>query len=432
MNLLTVAQENWSRKNFNERESVALEREWICQGRTAQQPPHGEWQTWLILGGRGSGKTRIGAEWVNGVAQNYRPFATRGSCNIALVGETLADVREVMIDGPSGIMKVSRAERPRYEMTRRRLVWSNGATASMFSSEDPDSLRGPQFDAAWCDEIAKWKHVQETWDMLQFGLRLGLNPRQVVTTTPRPLPLLKNMLADPAIRVRRMKMQENAANLAPGFVKHVNGLYGGTRLGRQELDGELIEESPDALWSRLMMENVFSSDVPELKRIVVAIDPPASATKKSDACGIVAAGLDENGMAWVLADESFAPAKPHEWARRAIALFHRLEADLIIAEVNQGGDMVAAVIAAEDDSVPVRSVRANRGKALRAEPIAALYEQGRVRHAARFPLLEDEMCDFAHNGLSNGRSPDRVDALVWALSDLLRRRDGSPRIRVVG
>ena len=417
---------------MNDRESDAVDREWLIKGRETQLPPRSEWQTWLILGGRGSGKTRMGAEWVNGMALYLKPFTTTRSCNIALVGETLADVREVMIDGPSGIMSVSRAERPRYEMTRRRLVWTSGATASMFSSEDPDSLRGPQFDAAWCDELCKWKNVQETWDMLQFGLRLGMMPRQVITTTPRPLPLLKSMLADPAIRVRRMKMQENAANLAPGFVKHVNGLYGGTRLGRQELDGELIEESPDALWSRLMMEDVFSSDVPELKRIVVAIDPPATATKKSDACGIVAAGLDENGVAWVLADESFAPAKPHEWARRAIALFHRLEADLIIAEVNQGGDMVAAVIAAEDDSVPVRAVRANRGKALRAEPIAALYEQGRVRHAARFPLLEDEMCDFAHNGLSNGRSPDRVDALVWALNDLFGRRENRPRVRVVG
>jgi phage terminase large subunit-like protein len=417
---------------LNDRESDAVDREWLIKGRETQLPPRSEWQTWLILGNRGSGKTRMGAEWVNGMALYLKPFTTTRSCNIALVGETLADVREVMIDGPSGIMSVSRAERPRYEMTRRRLVWTSCATASMFSSEDPDSLRGPQFDAAWCDELCKWKNVQETWDMLQFGLRLGMMPRQVITTTPRPLPLLKSMLADPAIRVRRMKMQENAANLAPGFVKHVNGLYGGTRLGRQELDGELIEESPDALWSRLMMEDVFSSDVPELKRIVVAIDPPATATKKSDACGIVAAGLDESGVAWVLADESFAPAKPHEWARRAIALFHRLEADLIIAEVNQGGDMVAAVIAAEDDSVPVRSVRANRGKALRAEPIAALYEQGRVRHAARFPLLEDEMCDFAHNGLSNGRSPDRVDALVWALNDLFGRRENRPRVRVVG
>lgn len=397
-----------------------------------QLPPESDWHTWLILGGRGSGKTRMGAEWVNGMVHALPLFAGTKSCNIALVGETLADVREVMIDGPSGIMSVSRAERPRYEMTRRRLVWRSGATASMFSSEDPDSLRGPQFDAAWCDEMGKWKNVQATWDMLQFGLRLGSNPKQVITTTPRPLPLLKKLLADPSIPVSRMKTQENADHLAPGFVQHVSGLYGNTRLGRQELDGELIEESEGALWSRLMMETVFCPDVPQLKRVVIAIDPPASATKKSDACGIVAAGLDADGMAWVLADESFAPAKPHEWARRAIALYHRLEADLIIAEVNQGGDMVAAVIAAEDCEVPVRKVRANRGKALRAEPIAALYEQGRVRHAARFPALEDEMCDFSHTGLSSGRSPDRVDALVWALNDLFGRRESRPRIRVVG
>ena len=267
--------------------------------------------------------------------------------------------------------------------------------------------------------------------MLQFGLRLGTKPRQVITTTPRPLPLLKAMIADPAIPVWRMRTEENAANLAPGFIDHVSELYGGTRLGRQELDGELIEDNPDALWSRPLLEKIHCPDVPDLKRIVVAIDPPASANKKSDACGIVAAGLDGAGIAWVLADASLAPAKPHEWARRAIALFHRLEADLIIAEVNQGGDMVAAVIAAEDAAVPVRSVRANRGKALRAEPIAALYEQGRVRHAGRFRQLEDEMCDFTASGLSSGRSPDRVDALVWALGDLFRRRDGSPRVRVV-
>ncbi|WP_354346716.1 DNA-packaging protein [Phyllobacterium ifriqiyense] len=414
------------------REMLAAHPEWLFQGRTTQQPPRTDWHTWLILGGRGSGKTRMGAEWVNGMALGFAPFDTSKSMHIALVGETLADVREVMIDGPSGIMSVSRAERPRFEMTRRRLLWNSGATASMFSSEDPESLRGPQFDAGWGDELAKWKNVQATWDMLQFGLRLGRNPKQVITTTPKPLPLLKRMLADPSIPVRRMKMCENAEFLAPGFVKHISGLYGDTRLGRQELDGELIEESEGALWSRLMMEEVFCPDVPELKRIVIAIDPPASATKKSDACGIVAAGLDEKGIGWVLADESFAPAKPHEWARRAIALYYRLEADLLIAEINQGGDMVSAVIAAEDMNVPVKPVRANRGKAVRAEPVAALYEQSRVRHAARFPLLEDEMCDFSHTGLSNGRSPDRVDALVWALSDLFGRRDNRPRVRVVG
>jgi len=404
----------------------------MLQGRLTQQPPRCEWHTWLILGGRGSGKTRMGAEWVNGIVHALPPFATLKAGNVALVGETLADVREIMVDGPSGIIAASRIERPRFEATRRRLVWPNGAIASMFSSEDPDSLRGPQFSAAWCDEVAKWRNVQETWDMLQFGLRLGASPRQVVTTTPRPIALLKALIADPSVPVWRMKTAENASNLAQGFVKHVNDLYGGTRLGRQELDGELIEDNPEALWSRSQMDEVYCPDVPELRRIVVAVDPPASATKRSDACGIVAAGLDAAGIAWVLTDASFAPAKPHQWARRAISLFRTLEADIVIAEVNQGGDMVAAVIAAEDATVPVRAVRANRGKAVRAEPIAALYEQGRVRHAGRFPQLEDEMCDFSPTGLSTGRSPDRVDALVWALGDLMQRRDGVPRIRVVG
>ncbi|WP_244642529.1 DNA-packaging protein [Phyllobacterium sp. 628] len=401
-------------------------------GRPSQQPPRDNWRTWLILGGRGSGKTRAGAEWVNSLVRGFPPFEPKETLNIALVGETLADVREVMIDGPSGIMAVSRLERPRFEATRRRLVWASGATAAMFSSEDPDSLRGPQFDAAWCDELAKWKNVQATWDMLQFGLRLGESPKLVVTTTPKPIALLKALMADETVLTQRMATSENQANLAPSFMVHVKKLYGGTRLGRQELDGELIEDRRDALWSRQMMEEIYSADVPELKRIVVAIDPPASATKKSDACGIVAAGLDAKGFGWVLADESFAPAKPIQWARRTIALFYRLEADLIIAEINQGGDMVPAVIAAEDPTVPVRGVRANRGKALRAEPIAALYEQGRVRHAGRFAALEDEMCDFTHAGLSSGRSPDRVDALVWALSELMLKTDANPRIRVLG
>ncbi|MBA8876693.1 phage terminase large subunit-like protein [Phyllobacterium myrsinacearum] len=432
MNLPSAARMNWCIDNLSPLQIQALTREWMFQGRASQQPPHKDWRTWLILGGRGSGKTRAGAEWVNSIVQGFPPFRPRKLLSIALVGETLNDVREVMIDGPSGIMAVSRTERPRFETTRRRLVWANGATAAMFSSEDPDSLRGPQFDAAWGDELAKWKHAQETWDMLQFGLRLGENPKQVVTTTPKPIALLKALMSDDAVLVNRMRTAENEANLAQSFLTHVNKLYGGTRLGRQELNGELIEERRDALWSRSMMEQIHRGDVPEMQRIVVAIDPPASATRKSDACGIVAAGLDAEGTGWVLADESFAPAKPIQWARCAVALFHRLEADLVVAEINQGGDMVAAVIAAEDNTVPVRGVRANRGKALRAEPIAALYEQGRIRHAGRFPALEDEMCDFTHAGLSNGRSPDRVDALVWALSELMLKKEIIPRIRVVG
>lgn len=369
---------------------------------------------------------------MSGLALGLPPFAAGPVAHIALVGETLGDVREVMIEGPSGIMTVSRAARPRLEVTRRRLVWdATGAVASMFSSEDPESLRGPQFGAAWADEFAKWKNLETTWDMLQFGLRLGEAPRQLVTTTPRPLPLVKRLLADPAVPVTRMKTAENAENLAPGFVEAIAERYGGTRLGRQELDGELIEDRPDALWSRALIEAVATDAHPELARIVVAVDPPASAHGKSDACGIVAAGIDGEGFGWVIADASFGPARPHEWARRAVALYHRLQADRIVAEVNQGGDMVAAVIAGEDPGVPVRKARAQRGKWLRAEPVAALYERGRVRHAGRFPELEDEMCDFGPGGLSSGRSPDRLDALVWALTDLMLT-GGSPRVRAIG
>lgn len=411
---------------------MAAECEWLIEARDAQLPPSGDWRVWLILGGRGSGKTRAGAEWVSGMALGLAPFATRACGHIALVGETFADAREVMVDGPSGILSVSRASRPRYETARRRLLWDNGAVASLYSSEDPDGLRGPQFDAAWCDELAKWKNPQATWDMLQFGLRLGDFPRQVVTTTPRAVPLLKTLMTDHSVAMTHMRTSENASNLADGFMQAINQRYAGTRLGRQELDGELIEERAGALWSRERIEQCFEPEAPQLVRILVAVDPPASSGKSSDACGIVVAGIDENGIGHVLADESMSMAKPHQWARRAIALYHSFEADAILAEVNQGGEMVAAVLSAEDASVPVLMRRASRGKWLRAEPVAALYEQDRVRHAGRFPALEDEMCDFAPEGLSSGRSPDRLDALVWALGELMLSADRKPRIRRFG
>ncbi|HVW57162.1 MAG TPA: terminase family protein [Rhizobiaceae bacterium] len=384
---------------------------------------------WLVVGGRGSGKTRLGAEWVNAIVRGLPPFATRRHGRIALVGETLADAREVMIEGVSGIAATARGERPRYEATRRRLLWENGAVAQVFSSEDPESLRGPQFEAAWCDELAKWKHAEECFDMLQFGLRLGENPRQIVTTTPKPVPLLRRLLEDPAVVVTHMRTAENAGNLARPFLEAMEKRYARTRLGRQELDGELIEERPDALWSRTMLEKAASMPHGMLQRIVVAVDPPASANRSSDACGIVAAGLDRAGNVVVLADASIRTAKPRAWASAAVTLYHRLEADCIVAEVNQGGDMVTAVLATVDPAVPVRARRAHRGKWLRAEPVAALYEQGRVAHAARFPELEDEMCDFGPDGLSNGRSPDRLDALVWAVGELLLGGKGEPRVR---
>jgi phage terminase large subunit-like protein len=430
LNSLKRTQDGWSLREIGVGKAEPLIGEWIERAHREQYRPYADIATDLVIGGRGSGKTRLGAEWVNGLVGGLRPFANWRHFRIALIGESLADVREVMVDGPSGIRTIARAERPRFEPSRRRLVWeTSGAVAQVFSSEDPESLRGPQFEAAWLDEFAKWKNVEACWDMLQFGLRLGQLPRQLITTTPRPLPLLKKLIADARVRVTRLKTEHNAQNLAPGFLRAVRDRYQGTRLGRQELDGELVEEREDALWSRDMMESAALDDLPELRRIVVAVDPPAGSRKTSDACGIVAAGLDHEGRAVVLADATVKAARPQDWAGAAVGLYHRLEADCIVAEVNQGGDMVAAVIRTVDAAVPVRQVRATRAKWLRAEPVAALYAQGRVRHAARLSALEDEMCDFGADGLSGGHSPDRVDALVWAITELMAAGRAEPRIR---
>lgn len=350
---------------------------------------------------------------------------------IALIGETEHDVREVMVEGVSGILAVHDwRERPIWIPSRRRLEWpATGAVAQIFSAEDPESLRGPQFAAAWCDELAKWRYAESTFDMLQFGLRLGERPRQVITTTPRPIALLKRLIADPRTAVTRAGTVANARHLSPAFFDTVVARYARTRLGRQELDGELIEERADALWSRGAIENCRVTAAPPLMRIVVAVDPPASAGKGADACGLVAAGRAESGQIFVIADETAGGLSPAAWSRKAIALWRRLSADALVVEVNQGGDMVRAVIGDADLTVPIVAVRAHKGKWLRAEPVAALYKQGRVKHAGVFAALEDEMCDFGLDGLSSGRSPDRLDALVWAVTALtFGARDG-PRVR---
>ena len=304
--------------------------------------------------------------------------------------------------------------------------------AHAFSAEDPESLRGPQFDAAWCDEFAKWRHAEETFDMLQFGLRLGLRPRQLITTTPRPIALLKRLLADPRTAVTRAATQANASHLSPAFLDEVIGRYAGTRMGRQEIDGEIIEDRPEALWSRALIEAARVAKAPPLARIVVDIDPPASSRTGADACGIVAAGRAEDGTIYVLADATAGGLPPAGWAARAIALYRRLQADTLVADVNQGGDMVRAVIREVDPSAALKCVHATRGKYLRAEPIAAMYAQGRVKHVDP-PLaeLEDEMCDFGLSGLSSGGSPDRLDALVWAVTELARPVWQGPWIRVL-
>ena len=395
---------------------------WHFTHRDAQRPPPGGWRVWLLMGGRGSGKTRAGAEWVHAMA------LARPESRIALVAETLGDAREVMIDGVSGICRIAGRLRPEFEASRRRLVWPNGSIGQIFSSEDPESLRGPQFHFGWCDELGKWKHAQETWDMLQFGLRLGDDPRVLVTTTPRPVPLLRALAGDPATAVRRIATADNAKNLSPGFLTAMADRYGGTRLGRHELDGELIADREDALWNRARLEAIRLRQPGPLSRIVVAVDPPATASAAS-VCGVVVAGLDGGGRAVVLADCSVTGASPAGWAGAVVRAFRRFDADRVVAEVNQGGDMVTAMLRSVDANLPVSTVRATRGKFLRAEPVAALYEQGRVVHAGAFAELEDQMCDFGPDGLSSGRSPDRLDALVWALTALVIDRQGEPRVR---
>jgi len=365
-----------------------------------------------LLGGRGAGKTRAGAEWIRAHA--------RAPIRIALVGETLADVRDVMIEGPSGLQAIAPpAERPTWIASKRLLEWPSGARALAFSSEDPDALRGHQMHVAWADEFAKWRHVEETWDMLQFGLRLGDLPRQVITTTPRPIPALKRLMADDMTRISRAGTSANATNLAPGFLAAITRRYQGTRLGRQELDAEILEDNPRALWQRAAIEAARVPAQPPLARIVVAVDPPASSSARADECGIVVAGRAENGHGYVTADRSMGGLSPARWARRVADAYHAYEADRVVAEANQGGEMVEAVLRQVDPALPVRLVRATRGKAVRAEPVAALYEQGRVHHCGAFTRLEDQLCEFDPTDPARTGSPDRLDALVWALTDLL-------------
>ena len=407
---------------------AAMARDWRFLAREQQWPPEGAWRQWLMLGGRGSGKTRAGAEWIEAFARAH-PEA-----RIALVGETYSDVREVMIEGPAGLLAVGSARHPspRHEPSRRRIVWPNGAQALAFSSEDPEALRGPQFHAAWCDELAKWRNAEATWDMLQFGLRLGDDPRQVVTTTPRAVPLLERLIEDAETTTTRMRTRDNAGNLAASFLRSVERRYGGSALGRQELGGEMLAAREDALWTRATLDASRLSCPPPLGRTVVAVDPAVTGRRTSDATGIVVAAKAEDGRVVVLRDCTVRGRSPAAWAARVADLWREHAADCVIAEVNQGGDMVADLIRAADPDVPVRPVRATRSKWTRAEPVAALYERGRVAHLGTHRELEDEMVRFGPDGLDGGRSPDRVDALVWAVTALALGERAAPRVRAFG
>jgi len=401
--------------------------DWPSWAQPGQRPPAGAWRTWLLLAGRGYGKTRAGAEWVRGLAE------ADGTLRIALVSATLAEARSIMVEGESGLLAIApRGKRPRWEASKNRLVWRNGAQAMLYSGESPDGLRGPQHHFAWCDELAKWAYGQATWDNLQMGLRLGGQPRAVVTTTPRPLALVRALIADPGVIVTRGTMRDNHF-LSPAFVASMQGAYGGTRLGRQELDGELITDTPGALWTRDRLDVCRVRTCPELRRIVVAVDPPAGIGR--DACGVVVAGLIADGRSqgepvWatrraiVIEDASVHGATPEGWARAVADAVARHKADRVVAESNQGGVMVASVLRAAGLALPVKLVHATRGKVARAEPVAALYEAGRISHLGSFPELEDELCGLMTGGgytpgnASRG-SPDRADALVYALTELL-------------
>ncbi len=389
-----------------------------------QLPPEGDWKSWVIMGGRGAGKTRAGAEWVRAQVEGATPGAPGRARRVALVSETLDQARDVMVFGESGILASSPPDRrPEWEAGRRRLVWPNGATAQLYSAHEPEALRGPQFDAAWVDELAKWKKAEECWDMLQFALRLGPHPQQVVTTTPRNVAVLKRLLRQSSTVTTHAPTDANRAYLAESFLAEVQARYGGTRLGRQELEGLLLEDVEGALWSAGLLERCRAEAAPALSRIVVAVDPAVTAGAASDECGIVVAGVVAEGpvtdwRAYVLEDASVRGG-PLDWARAAIAAMRRHGAERLVAEVNQGGDLVESVIRQVDPLVPFRALRAGRGKGLRAEPVAALYEQGRVSHLRGLGLLEEQMCRMTVAGYDGRGSPDRLDALVWAIHELM-------------
>lgn len=388
---------------------------WRSKARPSQLPPEGDWNGWLIKAGRGYGKTWVGANWTNELAE------TGAAGRIALVAPTAADARDTMVEGQSGILATAPPWfRPVYEPSKRRVIWPNGAVATTFSSEEADRLRGPAFHAAWCDELGAWNDARMVWDMLQFGLRDGQHPRWLVTTTPKPIKLLKELLSRPDVVVTSGSTFENRDNLAPTFLAAIEQRYAGTRLGRQELEAELLTDAPGALWHLDWLDRDRVRVAPEMRRIVVAVDPAVSNHEGSDETGIIVAGRDGAGHGYVLEDLSGKYA-PHEWAAKAVGAYRKWNADRIVAEINNGGAMVESTLRMIDPNVSYREVHATRGKVLRAEPVSALYEQGRIHHVGGFAKLEDQMVEFTSDfSRSNaGYSPDRVDALVWAMTELV-------------
>jgi phage terminase large subunit-like protein len=402
-------------------ELAALEFEWRFWARPDQLPPDGGWRTWLFLAGRGAGKTRAAAEHIRNEVETGRHRL------IAIVGPTASAIRRDMVEGSSGLLAIAPPWcRPEYQPSSLRIVWPNGAVAHLLSAEEPDRIRGLNADLAWADELSSWANQQSVWDMLMLALRLpgpkGDAPRVVVSTTPKPSPLLKAIIASPTTVVTRAKTADNAANLDQSTLAYLHDKYGGTRLGRQEMDAELLDDAEGALWTRKLIDEcrVGRGFAPEMQRIVVAVDPPGASHKGSAECGIIIAGIGRDRHGYILADLSDRMS-PEQWARRAVDAYHGYKADRIVVEQNYGGAMVESTIRAIEPGLPIKMVVASRGKLLRAEPIAALYEQHRVHHVGEFPALEDQMTGW--DPAESGPSPDRVDGLVWACTDLMTQHN---------
>ncbi|MBL9029604.1 MAG: DNA-packaging protein [Caedimonas sp.] len=401
-------------QELNDRAGLEKKYRWEINARPSQRLPQGEWHTWFVLAGRGFGKTRTGAETI-------RQWVHQGQYRrIALVANTESDARDVMVEGESGLLAVHPdRERPLFEPSKRQLRWKNGAVATIYSAENHEKLRGPQFDCAWVDELAKFRMAEKIWEQLHFSLRLGVYPKTIVTTTPRPLPLLRKLLAEEhqGVVVTRGNTFENVNNLSPAFIASVKGKYEGTRVGLQELYGEILDAREGALWTYEILDRQRTSEVPRLARIIVAIDPAVTHHEKSDETGIIVAGLSDKSIAYVLEDLS-GKYSPAAWARIAVEAYHRWKADRLVAEVNKGGDLVEKVIRSVDASISYKGLHASRGKMTRAEPVAALYEQGKVFHVQKgLEILETQLCSYS--AMTGQKSPDRLDALVWALTELV-------------
>jgi phage terminase large subunit-like protein len=395
--------------NLTDEQAYYLQHDWQILARPAQRIPLGNWFCWLLRSGRGYGKTRTGSETViQWAQQSFSP--------IALVGQTKADVRDTMVEiGSSSILKVAPPWfKPIYESSKRRLVFPNGSICVIYSGDEPDQLRGPQHQKAWVDELAKFKYPVETWDNLEMGLRIGKNPQVICTTTPRPIKIIRDLIADKRTIETRGNTLDNSNNLNPLFLDRMLTKYQGTRLGRQELNGDILDDNPEALWKRADIDNFRVKSIPGLSYVVVAVDPAVTSREGSDDTGIVVAGKGTDGHGYVLGDYTLHDT-PKKWAEAAITAYNRHEANIIVGEVNNGGDLVGETIKGIDSSVPFKSIHTSRGKATRAEPISSLYEQGRVHHFGIFPDLEDQMCEWVPGA---EKSPDRVDALCYAISML--------------